>query len=142
MVKQGIFRFYKKEINRFNSMQTPPCRSTPYPMSRKMHTKPLPLHLKKRYGSAAWSHIERQNGNIHTFNIRRIKGRQASALFSTRNCTYPQLTHRLQNIFGEKLLIYHSKFSDNERVDIWKKTARHRRAMRNHRRAFFGVSSI
>ncbi len=32
-----------------------------------------------------------------------------------------QLTHRLQKVFGKKVLIYHSKFSDNERVDIWKR---------------------
>ena len=32
-----------------------------------------------------------------------------------------QLTRRLQKVFGKKVLIYHSKFSDNERVDIWKK---------------------
>ncbi len=32
-----------------------------------------------------------------------------------------QLTRRLQRVFGKKVLIYHSKFSDNERVDLWKK---------------------
>lgn len=31
-----------------------------------------------------------------------------------------QLTHRLQNIFGKNIVVYHSKFTDNERVDIWK----------------------
>lgn len=31
-----------------------------------------------------------------------------------------QLTRRLQRVFGEKVVIYHSKFSDNERVDIWR----------------------
>lgn len=31
-----------------------------------------------------------------------------------------QLTRRLQNIFGNSIVVYHSKFSDNERVDIWK----------------------
>lgn len=30
-----------------------------------------------------------------------------------------QLTRRLQNVFGDKVVIYHSKFSDNERVEIW-----------------------
>ncbi len=32
-----------------------------------------------------------------------------------------QLTTRLRRIFGDKLLVYHSKFSDNERVDIWRR---------------------
>ena len=30
-----------------------------------------------------------------------------------------QLTERLQRVFGSKVLVYHSKFTDNERVDIW-----------------------
>jgi primosomal protein N' (replication factor Y) len=30
-----------------------------------------------------------------------------------------QLTHRLQRVFGKKVIIYHSRFSDNERVEIW-----------------------
>lgn len=32
-----------------------------------------------------------------------------------------QITQRLQNIFGSRLGIYHSKYSDNERVEIWRK---------------------
>lgn len=32
-----------------------------------------------------------------------------------------QLTQRLQRVFGSKVLVYHSKFTDNERVDIWKR---------------------
>lgn len=30
-----------------------------------------------------------------------------------------QLTHRLQRVFGKKVIIYHSRFSDNERAEIW-----------------------
>lgn len=32
-----------------------------------------------------------------------------------------QLTKRLQKYLGAKVLVYHSKFSDSERVDIWKR---------------------
>lgn len=32
-----------------------------------------------------------------------------------------QMTSRLQNVFGSRLGIYHSKYSDAERVEIWKK---------------------
>lgn len=32
-----------------------------------------------------------------------------------------QLTERLQRVFGSRLGVYHSKFSDAERVEIWKK---------------------
>ena len=32
-----------------------------------------------------------------------------------------QLTSRLQRVFGDRVIIYHSKFSDGERVEIWRK---------------------
>ena len=32
-----------------------------------------------------------------------------------------QITERLERVFGDKLGIYHSKFPDNERVEIWRK---------------------
>ena len=32
-----------------------------------------------------------------------------------------QITHRLQRVFGDELGIYHSKYSDEERVEIWQK---------------------
>lgn len=32
-----------------------------------------------------------------------------------------QLTGRLQRVFGSKVIVYHSKFSDNERVEIWRR---------------------
>ena len=35
-----------------------------------------------------------------------------------------QLTQRMQKVFGDKVLIYHSKFSDNERVEVWRKMLR------------------
>lgn len=35
-----------------------------------------------------------------------------------------QLTGRLQRVFGSKVIVYHSKFTDNERVDIWRRLRR------------------
>lgn len=32
-----------------------------------------------------------------------------------------QMTERLQRVFGDRMGIYHSKYSDNERVEIWRK---------------------
>lgn len=32
-----------------------------------------------------------------------------------------QLSDRLRKVFGRRLLVYHSKFSDSERVDIWRR---------------------
>ncbi len=40
-----------------------------------------------------------------------------------------QLTGRLQRVFGSKVIVYHSKFTDNERVDIWKRLLHSREPM-------------
>ncbi len=48
------------------------------------------------------------------------QGRQALLMVPEIALT-TQLSMRLEKVFGKKLAIYHSKFSDNERVEIWKK---------------------
>lgn len=57
---------------------------------------------------------------IHLIDFVLRKGEQALYLVPEIALT-TQLTRRLQKVFGDKVVIYHSKFSDNERVDIWKK---------------------
>ncbi|MDE6403865.1 MAG: primosomal protein N', partial [Muribaculaceae bacterium] len=48
------------------------------------------------------------------------RGRQALILVPEIVLT-TQLTKRLQAVFGNSVIVYHSKFSDNERVDIWRR---------------------
>lgn len=48
------------------------------------------------------------------------QGNQALLLVPEISLT-TQLTDRLKRVFGNRLLVYHSRFSDNERVDIWQK---------------------
>ncbi len=47
-------------------------------------------------------------------------GRQALMLVPEIALT-TQLTRRLQRVFGRSVVIYHSKFTDNERVEIWRR---------------------
>jgi len=55
---------------------------------------------------------------IHLIQEQLDLGRQVLYLLPEIALT-TQLTDRLQRVFGNKLGIYHSKFSDNERVEIW-----------------------
>lgn len=48
------------------------------------------------------------------------QGNQALLLVPEISLT-TQLTERLKRVFGKRLLVYHSRFSDNERVDIWQR---------------------
>ncbi len=37
----------------------------------------------------------------------------------------PQIVHRLRKIFGNRVLVYHSKMSDAERVEVWNRVLEH-----------------
>ncbi len=51
------------------------------------------------------------------------KGKQVLYLLPEIAIT-AQIVQRLREVFGDKLGVYHSKFNDNERVEIWQKTLR------------------
>jgi len=57
---------------------------------------------------------------IHLIQDVLSKGKQALFLLPEIALT-TQITERLRRVFGTKLGIYHSKFSDAERVEIWQK---------------------
>ncbi len=57
---------------------------------------------------------------IHLIDYVLRQGRQTLFLVPEIALT-TQLTYRLQRVFGDKVVIYHSKFSDSERVELWRR---------------------
>lgn len=121
-VAKGVFRLYKKEVNRFA-----------VPLGGKSELKTLSAAQQKAYEEILDCFREKDvtllrgvtsSGKTevyaHLIDIVLKKGMQVLYLVPEIALT-TQLTRRLQRIFGNRLLIYHSKFSDNERVDIWKR---------------------
>ena len=120
--KNGIFEIYKREINRFEMLGTglvdlptlSPAQDTAYKQ----------LHNSLNDKAVTLLHGVTSSGKtsiyMHLINDALQLGKQVLYLVPEIALT-TQLTQRLQRVFGERLLIYHSKFSDNERVDIWKK---------------------
>jgi primosomal protein N' (replication factor Y) len=49
------------------------------------------------------------------------KGRQVLYLLPEIALT-TQITNRLKKVFGDRMAVYHSKFNDNERAEIWNKS--------------------
>ena len=121
-VKRGLFEIYKKEINRFaelgNVLEEPPKLSDE---QRRAYTE---IHQSMRDHAITLLHGVTSSGKtsvyMHLINDALRLGKQVLYLVPEIALT-TQLTRRLRRVFGDKLLIYHSKFSDNERVDIWKR---------------------
>lgn len=72
---------------------------------------------------------------IHLIDEALRNGRQVLMLVPEIALT-TQLTRRLQRVFGDRVVIYHSKFSDGKRVEVWKSL------LRDHSpRVFLGARS-
>lgn len=120
--KKGILRSYKKEVNRFKFTGEASGR---LPRLSEAQGAALDgIHKGWKEKDVVLLHGVTSSGKteiyIHLINFVLARGEQTLFLVPEIALT-TQLTRRLQEVFGEKVVIYHSKFSDNERVDIWKK---------------------
>ncbi len=120
LVDKEVMEIYSKEISRLDRVER--------------HT--VPMYELNEFQSKAYGEIKHQfaekdavllhgvtsSGKTEVY-IHLIKdviesGRQVLFMVPEIALT-TQLTERLQRVFGDSLAIYHSKFSDNERVEIW-----------------------
>lgn len=122
MSDKGIFTLYKKEINRFASNSSTQKELTQLSDIQQKALNEITESFKTHGVTLLHGVTSSGKTEIYTHLIDRVlkAGRQVLYLVPEIALT-TQLTQRLQRIFGDRLLIYHSKFSDNERVDIWKR---------------------
>lgn len=116
---------YTKEINRFRS--TVRHTSAPPVLSDAQQCALNGIHNSFNDHSTVLLHGVTASGKteiyIHLIDYVLRQGNQILYLVPEIALT-TQLTQRLQKVFGDKVVIYHSKFSDNERVDIWRRMLR------------------
>lgn len=123
LIEKGILKEDKRTVNRFN------------PVEKEHEPCPRPLtQLQKE----AYNSIITQFRDCHPVLLHGVTGSGKTEIYSQLMAAVlrdgnqvlylvpeisltTQLTDRLRKIFGNKLIVYHSKFSDNERVDIWKR---------------------
>lgn len=121
-VKRGLLEIYKKEINRFADLGT--VLEEPPALSEEQRRAYDEIHQSMRQHAITLLHGVTSSGKtsvyMHLIADALRLGKQVLYLVPEIALT-TQLTRRLRRVFGDKLLIYHSKFSDNERVDIWKR---------------------
>ena len=122
LVDKGFLSLYDREVGRLNSSATPhPERIKPLSeaqqqafgqLSVKGDAKPSLLHGVTSSGKTEIY--------IHLIQEAIERGEQVMYLLPEIALTV-QMTQRLQHVFGNRLGIYHSKYSDAERVEIWQK---------------------
>ena len=123
LVDRGLLRIYNKEVGRLNTGDTDPCEK-PKPLSaaqQEAYNNIVFQFLKKR---VVLLHGVTSSGKtevyIHLISKALEEKKQVLYLLPEIALTV-QMTSRLKRVFGKRLGIYHSRYSDAERVEIWKK---------------------
>lgn len=119
---KGLLKLTKREVNRFKFSGTP---SGQLPRLSEAQMDALDaIHLSWKEKDITLLHGVTSSGKteiyIHLINFVLNQGDQVLMLVPEIALT-TQLTRRLQKVFGNAVVIYHSKFTDSERVDIWKR---------------------
>lgn len=120
LLSKGIFENYAKEVSRLSCQ---PLRTEPpHPLTTIQEKAYRAIIERFTTHAVTLLHGVTSSGKteIYTHLIDTVvrQGRQVLYLVPEIALT-TQLTSRLQRVFGDKLVIYHSKFTDNERVEIW-----------------------
>lgn len=120
--KKGVLESYEKEVSR---LQGTACRLVPpKPLSDKQHTAYNDIRSCFESKEVCLFHGATSSGkteiHIHLIDEVLKLGRQVLYLLPEIAIT-TQITDRLAGHFGDKLFVYHSRFSDNERVEVWNK---------------------
>lgn len=117
---KGILEIYKEKINRFDVAENS--------VLNEVKLSPLQAVAAKEIRDSFRDHaiilLHGVTGSgkteIYCDLIKEVLGQGNQVLYLVPEISLTtQLTDRLKKVFGNKLLIYHSKFSDSERVDIW-----------------------
>ena len=123
LVKRGILEIYQKEVRRLNTDGefTPQNAKLLNEAQQEAYNQVLMQFMKK---NVVLLHGVTSSGKteIYIHLILKALQDQKQVLFLLPEIALTvQIMERLQRVFGSRLGIYHSKYSDAERVEIWKK---------------------
>lgn len=123
LIKRGLLTTYEKEVGRLNDGGEPhPERIQP--LSEAQRTAYSEILRQMTMKNVVLLHGVTSSGKteiyIHLIQQEIDHGRQVLYLLPEIALTV-QIMTRLKKVFGRRLGIYHSKYSDAERVEIWKK---------------------
>jgi primosomal protein N' (replication factor Y) len=122
LADKGILEFYKKSINRFQDLDCEVREISPLSAPQSEALNGIVQAFSDHDVTLLHGVTGSGKTEIYSYLIREMlqAGRQVLFLVPEISLT-TQLTDRLRHTFGDHLLVYHSKFSDNERVDVWRR---------------------
>lgn len=143
--KKGLLTTYEEEVSRLDTgtdAYREQAVEPPHPLSEMQRVAFRQICQSFHDHQVCLLHGVTSSGKteIYTHLIQEViaQGRQALLMVPEIALT-TQLCLRLRRVFGKQMLVYHSKLSDTERVEIWKKmldtsiaTASHSSSLASH----------
>lgn len=123
LIQRNLLELYHREVGRLNtSGEYHPERIQPLSPAQQAAEDSIQKQFNEK--NVVLLHGVTSSGKteiyIHLIKKAIDEGKQVLYLLPEIALTV-QMTRRLHNVFGSRLGIYHSKYSDAERVEIWKK---------------------
>lgn len=123
LIQRNFLELYHREVGRLNtSGEYHPERIQPLSPAQQAAEDSIQKQFNEK--NVVLLHGVTSSGKteiyIHLIKKAIDEGKQVLYLLPEIALTV-QMTRRLQNVFGSRLGIYHSRYSDAERVEIWKK---------------------
>ena len=123
LIQRNFLELYHREVGRLNtSGEYHPDRIQPLSPAQKAAEDSISRQFNEK--NVVLLHGVTSSGKteiyIHLIKKAIDEGKQVLYLLPEIALTV-QMTRRLHNVFGSRLGIYHSRYSDAERVEIWKK---------------------
>lgn len=122
LVDKKVFEVYYHEIGRLNRQQANVSEINALNTSQQQAFDAILASFEEKNVCLLHGVTSSGKTEIYIHLIQKVidSGKQVLYLLPEIALT-TQITERLQRVFGDKLGIYHSKFSDAERVEIWRK---------------------
>ena len=123
LIQRNFLELYHREVGRLNTAgEYHPERIQPLSPAQKAAEDSISRQFNEK--NVVLLHGVTSSGKteiyIHLIKKAIDEGKQVLYLLPEIALTV-QMTRRLHNVFGSRLGIYHSRYSDAERVEIWKK---------------------
>ena len=122
LASKGVVEVYTREVSRFR-YDGAPCQELPVLSDAQrqaldgVHRSFMDKRVCLLHGVTGSGKTE-----IYIHLIDYVLRRKMQVLYLVPEIALTtQLTRRLQRVFGHQVVIYHSRFSDNERVEIWQR---------------------
>ena len=123
LVKRGLLQTYEREVGRLN-LGGEPCFEKIKPLSQVQQDAFNKIQFSFLKKNVTLLHGVTSSGKteIYIHLIRQTLEQKKQVLYLLPEIALTvQMMERLQRVFGNRLGIYHSKYSDAERVEIWQK---------------------